>query len=155
MMEHATLRNCVILLAEDNADDLMLICRAFEKSNRFQVQSVRNGAEFIAYLEGTGPYANRTAYPLPQLAMLDLHLPGRNGIEILQWLRHQPGLRRLPVIVFSGHTDPNEVIRAAEAGANSFITKPVNFGELVQKLVMLQDYWSKVEFPAITVESTV
>lgn len=155
MMEHATLRNRVILLAEDNADDLMLICRAFDRSNRFQVRSVRNGDEFIAYLEGTGPYANRATHPLPQLAMLDLHLPGRNGIEILQWLRHRPGLRRLPVIVVSGYTDPNEVIRAAEAGANSFITKPVNFGELVQKLEMLQDYWSKAEFPTLTVESAI
>src|SRR5205085_6420287 len=92
----------LILIAEDREDDVLLIRRSLEKAvvpNPIQI--VRNGEETIAYLTGEGKFANRDEYPLPGLLLLDLKMPRTDGFEVLSWIRQQPGLRALRVIVLT------------------------------------------------------
>src|SRR5215475_12782626 len=97
MAEHA-----VILLAEDEEDYVLLIRSAFAKANiPNPLYVVSNGQEAISYLKGDGKYANRAEYPLPDLFLLDLKMPRVNGFEVLQWLRSQPGLAPLRVLVLT------------------------------------------------------
>src|SRR5881275_3003138 len=92
----------VILLAEDREDDISLIRKAFAKAYiQNPLHVVRDGEEAIAYLQGEGRYANRDEFPLPALMLLDLKMPKRNGFEVLKWIRQQPGLRTLRVIVLT------------------------------------------------------
>ncbi|MCK5545342.1 MAG: response regulator, partial [Desulfobulbaceae bacterium] len=89
-----------ILLVEDNPNDVILIERAFRKANIANpLQRVTDGEQAVAYLAGERPYAERARCPLPVLMLLDLKLPRKSGLEVLEWLRDQPSLKRLPVIV--------------------------------------------------------
>src|SRR5229473_2661647 len=84
----------VILLAEDREDEVLLLRHAFAKAGFLNpLQVVPNGEEAIHYLQGEGKYANRDEYPLPALVLLDLKMPRKDGFEVLQWIRQQPGLR--------------------------------------------------------------
>ncbi len=92
----------IVLLVEDNADDVLLTRRAFRKANiTCHIENVSDGEAAVAYLGGTGRYSDRMQYPLPCLILLDLKLPLKSGIEVLTWLRDQPGLRRIPVVVLT------------------------------------------------------
>ena len=93
----------VILLVEDNRDDVLLFETALGRvgiPNR--VCAVSWGEEVLQHFKGKGRYEDRGQFPLPQLMFLDLHLPGHSGLDVLKWLRQQPGFRGLPVIVFYG-----------------------------------------------------
>jgi CheY-like chemotaxis protein len=132
----------VILLAEDSETDILLTRRAFAKANLLNpLQVVRDGAEAIAYLKGEGPYSNRAEYPLPALLLLDLKMPGKNGLEVLQWIRQQPSLRGLRIIVLTSSDQARDVNLAYQLGANSFLIKPVDFEHFVQVSEVLKGYW--------------
>src|ERR1041384_6928520 len=91
-----------ILLAEDDPDDVLLAQIALRKARLANpLQIVRDGEEAIAYLQGEGRYADRNRYPLPILLLLDLKMPKVNGFQVLEWLRKQPLLSRLPVAVLT------------------------------------------------------
>lgn len=131
-----------ILLAEDDQNDVMLIRRAFSKSHVINpIACVENGEEAVAYLSGEGQYADRDRYPLPFMMLLDLKLPRLSGHEVLKWLREQPGLKRLPVVVLTSSREPSDINRAYEIGANSYLVKPVVFEEFSTLLKQLQVYW--------------
>ena len=131
-----------ILLAEDDQNDVMLIKRAFSKSHVINpIACVENGEEAVAYLAGQGEYADRERYPLPFMMLLDLKLPRLSGHEVLKWLREQPGLKRLPVVVLTSSREPSDINRAYETGANSYLVKPVVFEEFSTLLKQLQVYW--------------
>jgi len=131
-----------ILLAEDDQNDVMLIKRAFSKSHVINpIACVENGEEAVAYLSGEGEYADRERYPLPFMMLLDLKLPRLSGHEVLKWLREQPGLKRLPVVVLTSSREPSDINRAYEIGANSYLVKPVVFEEFSTLLKQLQVYW--------------
>jgi CheY-like chemotaxis protein len=139
MAEHA-----VILLAEDEEDYVLLIRRAFEQakiSNPIHV--VWNGQEAIAYLKGEGKYSNREEYPLPDLFLLDLKMPRVNGFEVLKWLRAQPGLAPLRVLVLTSSDAIRDVNEAYKLGANSFMVKPMDFQDFTQLSRLIQDFWLK------------
>src|SRR5437868_2030655 len=92
----------LILLVEDKEDDIVLIRRALAKAGVVNpLQVVRDGDEAIEYLAGERKYRNREEYPLPQLVLLDLKLPGMDGFEVLRWIRGQPGLSSLRVVVLT------------------------------------------------------
>lgn len=134
----------VILLAEDEEDDVLLVKHAFSQAkipNPLHV--VWNGQEAIAYLMGTGVYSNRAEYPLPDLFLLDLKMPRVNGFEVLEWLRQQPGLAALRVLVLTSSEDLHDVNRAYQLGANSFLVKPLDFQDVVQLSRLIQDFWLK------------
>jgi CheY-like chemotaxis protein len=128
-----------ILLVEDNPDDILLIRRAFRKAGAFDsLEVVEDGEKAVAYLGGTGDYAARE---LPAVVLLDLKLPRRSGFEVLEWLRRQPGLRRIPVVVLTGSGERSDVNRAFDAGANSYLVKPVQFDALIEVMKLLNVYW--------------
>lgn len=131
-----------ILLLEDSPDDAFLLERAFRRagvSNPLHV--VHDGERALDYLEGRGEYADRMMWPLPVLALLDLRLPRRSGLEVLERVRARPGLRRLPIVVLTSGADPADVARAYDLGANSLLLKPMG-SEALQKMVAeLADWW--------------
>jgi len=132
----------VILAAEDEPVDGMMIRRAFTKAGiEKTLRILEDGDTVIDYLTGQGIYADRQQHPLPVLLLLDLKLPRRSGLEILQWLRQQNGLRRIPVIVLTSSRQSNDVSRAYDLGANSYLVKPVEFAALIDIMKTLGLYW--------------
>jgi CheY-like chemotaxis protein len=131
-----------ILIVEDNPTDAMLIRRAFAKLNIANpVQVVADGDRAVDYLSGRDGYADRTQFPLPALILLDLKLPRRSGLEVLEWLRSQDGLRRLPVVMLTSSRQSQDVNRAYDLGANSYLVKPVEFDSLQEMLGTINTYW--------------
>jgi CheY-like chemotaxis protein len=132
----------VILLAEDDPDHVLLIRHAFKQAGLINpLQVVRTGEEAIAYLEGTGKFSNRAEYPLPSLLLLDLKMPRKDGFEVLQWLKKQPTLSALRVVVLTSSDEIKDVNRAYAMGANSFLTKPLDFRDFVQLSHAIKGYW--------------
>jgi CheY-like chemotaxis protein len=134
----------VILLAEDSEDDVLILRKALARVGlECPLQVVRDGEEAIAYLRGVGRFANRSEYPLPDLFLLDLKMPRRDGFEVLQWLRQQPSLAPLRTIVLTTSQDICDVDRAYALGANSFLTKPVDLPDFGNTLEETFNYWLK------------
>jgi CheY-like chemotaxis protein len=135
-------QQAVILLVEDSEDDILLIQRAFRQANIVNpLQVVRDGAEAIAYLRGHGPYSNRAEYPLPELLLLDLKMPGIDGFDVLRWLREQQGFGSVRIVVLSSSERIRDVNLAYQLGANSFLVKPVDFKDLVELTQAIHGYW--------------
>lgn len=136
------LERAVILLAEDDEDYVTLVRKAFAEayiSNPLYV--VSTGPEAMAYLQGTGKYRSRDEYPLPDLLLLDLKLPGYSGFEILTWVRAQPELAGLRILVLTSSDQMKDVNEAYRLGANSFLTKPYDFQNLVEFTRLIQEFW--------------
>jgi CheY-like chemotaxis protein len=133
----------VILLAEDDLDHILLIRHAFKQAGLVNpLQVVRTGEEAIAYLQGTGKFSNRDEYPLPGLILLDLKMPRKDGFEVLQWIRQQPAnLSSLRIVVLTSSDEMKDVNRAYALGANSFLTKPLDFRDFVQLSQAIKGYW--------------
>src|SRR5436190_17116270 len=120
-----------ILVAEDLAEDAEILKLAFLSAGvNVPLHFVSDGAEAIEYLKGEQRFANRAEHPLPTLLLLDLKMPRLNGFDVLDWLRLQPGLRRLLVVVFSSSEMLEDINRAYELGANSYLAKPTAFRQL-------------------------
>jgi CheY-like chemotaxis protein len=137
MPERAT-----ILLIEDREDDILLIKKSFAAAGITNpIFSVRDGEQAVKYLSSEGPYANHDEYPLPDLVLLDLKMPGMDGFEVLQWIRQQPHLRHLRVIVLTSSEEHRDINRAYELGANSFLIKPQEFERFQEVSELLQNYW--------------
>jgi CheY-like chemotaxis protein len=132
----------VILLVEDQDNDIQLVRRAFVKAqlpNPLRV--VCSGDEATAYLAGQRKFANRAEFPLPRLVLLDLKLPGTDGFQVLRWIRKQPGLKSLIVVVLTSSDHIRDVNEAYNLGANSFMVKPTDFENIVELSKLLRDYW--------------
>jgi len=136
------LDTAIILLAEDDENHVLLVQRAFKKANFLNpLHVVHDGEEAIAYLKGEGRYANRSEFPLPALLLLDLKMPRKDGFEVLKWIRQDPGLCRLRVIVLTGSDGIQDISLAYQLGANSFLQKPADFEKFVSVIHALQGYW--------------
>jgi len=135
-------REYAVLLAEDDANDVLLIQRAFQKTNIANpLRVVRDGEEALAYLSGQEPYADRDRHPLPVLLLLDLKLPRKSGFEVLQWLRQQSSLKRLPVVVLTSSNQNPDINKAFDLGANSYLVKPGGLDSLLELVKNLDMYW--------------
>jgi CheY-like chemotaxis protein len=132
-----------VLVVEDSPDDVLFIRRAFTKAKLFNpLRFVQDGEQAVAYLSGTGDFADRTAHPMPLLILLDLKLPRLSGLEFLGWLRvQQPDLRRISVVVLTSSRESSDVNRAYELGASTYLAKPVNFDGLLELVKQLGTYW--------------
>jgi len=131
-----------VLYVEDDPNDVFLLQRAFQKAGvDVALASVGDGLEAEDYLAGRGAYGDRAKHPLPSLVLLDLKLPKKSGLEVLEWLRGQPDLRVIPVIVLTSSQDRGDVWRAYELGANSYLVKPAQIGTLVDIVKALSGYW--------------
>ncbi len=134
-----------ILVAEDEVGDMLLLRRAFEKAGvSAPVHIARNGQEVIDYLCGTPPFSDPVTHPLPSLLLLDLRLPVISGFDLIKWLRTEPRLRYMIIVVFSSSQDPDDINCAYELGANSYIIKPREPDELVMIIKQLQQYWLNI-----------
>jgi CheY-like chemotaxis protein len=132
----------VVLLVEDRDDDALIVRRAFEKLGvPNPIKVVTDGDQAISYLAGTAVYADRKLYPMPGLVLLDLKMPVRDGFEVLEWIRSQPGISGLPVVVLTTTDAIKDVSRAYAAGANSFLVKPMEFEQYMGLLQTLKKFW--------------
>jgi CheY-like chemotaxis protein len=132
----------VILIVDDNPLDTKLIIRAMSKARILNpVQSVNDGAKAIEYLGGVSPYDDREKHPLPVLILLDLKLPKKDGFDVLQWMRGQERLNRIPVVVLTSSAETPDINRAYDLGANSYLVKPVESNALVDMLKKVEIYW--------------
>jgi CheY-like chemotaxis protein len=140
-----------LLLVEDSSDDVLLIRRALRKANAPVVVHVADdGVKGMQYLGGEGVYADRETHPFPALVLLDLKLPRRSGFEVLTWLRAQPGLRRLRVVVLTSSREGPDIDRAYELGANSYLVKPVDFATLHELIADVARFWlERAECPTV------
>ena len=119
----------VILLVDDQEPDIVLIKRALKKSGlKYPVLSVPGGLEAVAYLNGDPPYQDRARYPFPLLVLLDVRMPLMDGFEVLTWIRNNPVLASLPVIMLTGSEENGQQKRAHELGATSFFVKSLDLG---------------------------
>jgi len=138
-----------ILMADDDPDDCMLTRDAFAEAHLINdISFVSNGQELLDYLRHEGTYATRDAPPRPSLILLDLNMPIKNGREALQEIKEDPQLRSIPVIILTTSQAEEEILRAYDLGASSFITKPVLFESMIEIVKSLGEYWFEiVELP--------
>jgi len=131
-----------LLLVEDDRSQALLVERVLRKARLANPLHVcENGDEAITYLAGEGAFADRDRYPLPVVTLLDLHVPGKSGLEILTWLRGQRSLDDVPVVMLSGSSESEDIDRAFELGAQSYLVKPVAFDALVDAVSSLGLRW--------------
>ena len=136
--------NELVLVAEDNPDDALLLRRALDKAGvTARVKIVSDGEEMLLYLQGRGAYANRSTSPLPSLIILDLKMPRKTGLEVLQWINENPDVAVVPTIVLSASNLEKDVREAYNLGANTYFVKPTTFEELVETMQMVEKYWKK------------
>ena len=141
----------VILLAEDNPDDEALTLRALRRANvTNQIVVVRDGAEVLDYLFGTGAWAGQPSNKLPQVVLLDLKLPKVDGLEVLQRIRTDPRTRLLPVVILTSSNEERDRIEGYRLGANSYVRKPVEFGQFAEAVRTLGLYWLLLNEPPPT-----
>jgi two-component system, response regulator len=135
-------RQEMILLVEDNPDDEALTLRALQKHNiKNAIVVVRDGAEALDWLFGRGAHAGRDVTVLPQVVLLDLKLPKLSGLEVLAAIRADPKTKRLPVVLLTSSSEERDVTAGYDLGANSYVKKPVNFGEFAEAIRQLGLYW--------------
>jgi CheY-like chemotaxis protein len=131
-----------ILHVEDDANDVLLVQRAVRKLNvATRIQSVPDGDRAIAYLSGSDEFTDRDKFPLPNLVLLDLKMPRKSGLEVLAWIRGQPGLRRIVVVIFTSSKHDQDINKAYDLCANSYLVKPVGFDALFETIKSLNHYW--------------
>ena len=143
------MKDKIILLIEDNPDDAALTRRALEKNNiKNDVVVVHDGAAALDYLFGTGSYAGRDLTIMPQLTLLDLKLPKVDGLEVLRRLRADELTRLLPVVILTSSNEEQDRVNGYGLGANSYVRKPIDFGQFINAVRQLGLYWLILNEPA-------
>ena len=142
-------RGITVLMADDDADDRMLAKDAWEESRpASELEFVEDGEQLLDYLRHRGRYSDLAATPLPNIILLDLNMPKKDGREALREIKSDPLLRKIPVIVLTTSRADEDVARSYDLGVNSFIVKPARFEALVEVMRCLADYWfGVVELP--------
>ncbi|HXG59815.1 MAG TPA: response regulator [Planctomycetota bacterium] len=136
------LTDFVILLVEDDADQVALLRRAMARAHLVNpLKVVGDGEEAIRYLSGREEYADRRRHPLPSLVLLDLRLPRKSGLDVLEWMRQRPEVRHVPVIVLTSSPLSEDRERALALGAHSYLEKPVDLNGLFEIVRSLGVYW--------------
>jgi CheY-like chemotaxis protein len=140
-----------ILLVEDDPNDVFFLQYAFESAGVANpVQVVIDGQEAIDYLAGSEPYADRRRFPLPCMVLLDLKLPVKMGTDVVSWIRRQPHLAHLLVVVLTSSSDAHDVDRAYECGAQSYLVKPLSLEKRLEMARAIKNYWLELnEFPSV------
>jgi CheY-like chemotaxis protein len=132
----------MILLADDSPDDVAAVQLALKVAGVSNpVTVLDNGARVIAWLKGEGDYGNREQFPLPDVLLVDLNMPGVDGFDVLEWVKRESNLKHLLVVVLSGHHGVREINQAYALGANSFLFKPANPVEVKNLVQSFPEYW--------------
>ncbi|MDD2901140.1 MAG: response regulator [Syntrophales bacterium] len=131
-----------ILLVEDNRLDIELTLDAFREARLGNsVHVALNGAEALNYLFGREQYGDRDKYPLPDIILLDLKMPGIDGFEVLRRVKAEPEVKRIPVIILTSSREEGDLALSYDCGANSYLVKPVSFEGFLKVVQQVQDYW--------------
>ena len=131
-----------ILLVEDNPGDVRLTQEAVREAKiRNTLNVVNDGEEAIAYVRRQGAYADR---PRPDLILLDLNLPRKDGREVLQDLKSDPDLHRIPVVVLTSSAAEQDILRTYDLYANAYVTKPVDLEQFMHVVSSIQDFWLNI-----------
>jgi CheY-like chemotaxis protein len=130
-----------ILQVEDDSNDVFLFQHAMRKAGVANpVQVASDGQQAIDYLQGTGKFADREKYPFPCLVLLDLKLPYVMGLDVLKWIRKQPGTA-LTVLMLTASREEADITTAYRLGANGFLTKPSEASKLYEMVKAIKDFW--------------
>ena len=137
-----------ILLVEDNPNDVELTLHAL-KNNKLtnNIQVVRDGAEALEFLFGTGAYANRSINRPPKVILLDLKLPKVDGMEVLKRIKADKRTRPIPVVVLTSSREERDIVESYQLGVNSYITKPVDFEQFTEAVRQVGLYWLLLNQP--------
>jgi CheY-like chemotaxis protein len=131
-----------LLLIEDDPNDVALFRRAAHKAGlTVEIDNAEDGDAAVRYLETRVEQSTDETAGLPWIVLLDLKMPRKSGLEVLQWLRGQPRLRFVPVIIFTSSRESSDIARAYELGANSYLVKPVSFDQLKEMVRDVNHYW--------------
>ena len=131
-----------VLVVEDNQDDIFVMKMACQRTGiPHSLRVVTDGTMAIDYLSGNGEYSDRTVHPLPDVVFLDIKMPKCDGHEVLKWIRSQPGLKNLPVVMLTVSTQMSDVERAYELGVTSYLQKVSCLAEFGQGVRIILKYW--------------
>ena len=132
----------VILMADDDADDRLMIKEALKETNfNSDLKFVEDGEELLDYLNKRKRYHDLVRAPLPSLILIDLNMPRKNGNEAIMEIKNDPVLKRIPIVVLTTSRAEEDILLTYNLGANSFISKPLKFSEMVELMRTLQEYW--------------
>ena len=133
----------VLLFVEDDPADVQLISRAISKVDLpIRVVHLGDGDQAVNYLSGEGEFADREAHPVPWLVLLDIKMPRRSGLEVVQWMREQSDpVGSIPVVMFTSSSHAVDVNTAYQFGANSYLVKPENYSQMLSTMNVLKTYW--------------
>jgi two-component system response regulator len=141
--------NKLVLLVEDNLTDEKLTLRAFKKANIVNdLHVVRDGAEALDYLFGTGSHAGRALEPPPAIILLDLKLPRIDGLEVLRRIRADQRTKLLPVVILTSSKEEEDIAQGYSLGANAYVRKPVDFAQFVTAAQAVGLFWLLLNEPA-------
>jgi CheY-like chemotaxis protein len=139
----------IILLVEDDDNDIFFVRRAIAAGGaEHTLFGVHTAEEAIQYLTGQSPFKDWRKFPIPNLVLTDLNMPGMGGFGLLRWLRTNPRHAITPVIVYSSSQLEEDVRDAYSLGANSYIVKPSSVREMADILCLMYSYWSRCECPS-------
>jgi CheY-like chemotaxis protein len=142
-----------ILIVEDEEAHAELTRRAILKSGRARrIDIVTDGEQAIEYLFNSGPYGDPKEYPRPGLILLDINLPGMNGIEVLKKIKEHPELKKIPVIMLTTSRREEDIAASYSHYANSYLTKPVGFKEFEDKVRQIDSYWLEINEPPVATD---
>ncbi|MEQ8905198.1 response regulator [Ekhidna sp.] len=131
-----------IVLIEDSFDDAELTMRSLKNSNFVnEVVWLKDGEQAINYLQGKGEYAERDTAIKPRLILLDLKLPKLSGLEVLERIKKDENLQKIPVVVMTSSKENKDLDRCYELGANSYVVKPINFSNFMEVTKEISMYW--------------
>lgn len=134
--------NALILIIEDSEDDVRLLKRTVAQAGvTYPVFAVKSGSEAINYLTGGGENADNVRFPLPRIIFLDLKMPPPDSMEILRWKQTQPHLQNILWVVLSSLDSSKAIKDAYEAGATTFLTKPVQTNDLTNLIQTFRQFW--------------
>lgn len=135
-------RSIQILLVEDNPGDARLTLEAMREAKvQNKIHIVEDGVQAMQFLRREGTYADA---PRPDLILLDLNLPKKDGREVLAEVKADPALRRIPVVVLTTSSADEDVLRAYDLHANCYVTKPVDLTQFMKIVSRIEEFWVKV-----------
>lgn len=137
-----------LLLVEDNAQDEALMLRALRRTHLANpIDVVRDGQQAVDYLLQQGEFVHLQGQPNPTVVLLDIGLPKLSGLEVLERIRAHERTRRMPVVILTSSDEDRDRLRSYDGGANSFVRKPLDFGEFAQTVASLGVYWLATNMP--------
>jgi CheY-like chemotaxis protein len=144
-MPFSKARSITILMADDDEDDRLLTQDALNESRVLnRLSCVEDGVELLQYLRREGQFSDKEQYPWPGLILLDLNMPRMDGREALQHLKQDPDLKSIPVVILTTSKQEEDMVKGYGLGAASYITKPVNFEDLVTLMKAIGKYWVEI-----------